>query len=84
MPVGRNEIRGLIGQRNRVAGFVARRGRGETHRGEGGGERKGEEEPFLPPTIDDEWACKRCYALDACMLYRKVVYLLSHFALINN
>jgi DNA replication ATP-dependent helicase Dna2 len=30
------------------------------------------EEPFLPPTIDDERTCKRCYALDTCMLYRKV------------
>ncbi|KAF9234817.1 Dna2-domain-containing protein [Melanogaster broomeanus] len=30
-------------------------------------------EPFLPPTIDDERACKRCYALDTCMLYRKAV-----------
>ncbi|KAG6382086.1 Dna2-domain-containing protein [Boletus reticuloceps] len=28
-------------------------------------------EPFLPPTIDDERTCKRCYSLDACMLYRK-------------
>ena len=30
-----------------------------------------EEEPFLPPPIDDERICKRCYALDACLLFRK-------------
>ncbi|EGO00518.1 hypothetical protein SERLA73DRAFT_178349, partial [Serpula lacrymans var. lacrymans S7.3] len=30
-------------------------------------------EPFLPPTIDDEWICKKCYAVDTCMLYRKAV-----------
>ena len=29
------------------------------------------EEPFLPPPIDDERACKRCYALDTCLLFRK-------------
>ncbi|EEB95383.1 hypothetical protein MPER_05657, partial [Moniliophthora perniciosa FA553] len=31
------------------------------------------QEPFLPPTIDDERTCKRCYSLDTCMLYRKAV-----------
>lgn len=30
-------------------------------------------EPFLPATIDAERTCKRCYALDTCMLYRKAV-----------
>lgn len=28
--------------------------------------------PFLPPTIDDEWSCTKCYNVDVCMLYRKV------------
>ncbi|KAG8960730.1 Tripartite DNA replication factor [Tulasnella sp. 419] len=28
---------------------------------------------FLPPTIDREWACKKCYAVDSCLLYRKAV-----------
>ena len=32
-----------------------------------------EEKPsFLPPTIDNDWECKRCYQVDSCMLYRKV------------
>lgn len=26
----------------------------------------------LPETIDDRWTCTGCFALDACMLYRKV------------
>jgi DNA replication ATP-dependent helicase Dna2 len=28
--------------------------------------------PFLPPPIDDERVCSRCYALDTCMLFRRV------------
>lgn len=31
-----------------------------------------EELPILPPTIDNERECTRCYASDACMLYRRV------------
>lgn len=31
-----------------------------------------EELPILPPTIDDERECSKCYASDACMLYRRV------------
>lgn len=31
-----------------------------------------EESPILPPTIDNERECARCYASDACMLYRRV------------
>lgn len=27
---------------------------------------------FLPPTIDNPFKCSRCYARDACMLYRRV------------
>ncbi|KAG8901214.1 Tripartite DNA replication factor, partial [Tulasnella sp. 417] len=26
---------------------------------------------FLPPTIDQEFTCRKCYAIDGCMLYRK-------------
>ena len=32
---------------------------------------KEEEEHFLPPPIDNERECKRCYALDTCLLFRK-------------
>ena len=96
VPRGRNEIRGLIGVRNELAGYMWRRIR---KKGTGKEDRKEmqvdldvdmedvilpsslvllksskdseSEEPFLPPPIDDERACKRCYALDACLLYRK-------------
>lgn len=30
------------------------------------------EEAFLPPTIDNMRDCKMCYAVESCMLYRKV------------
>lgn len=30
------------------------------------------EDALLPGPIDEERTCKRCYAVDACMLYRKV------------
>jgi len=53
---------------------------GEVDGGGGGamevdGEREEVEEQkpsFLPPTIDNDWECKRCYQVDSCMLYRKV------------
>lgn len=39
---------------------------------------------FLPPTEDDEFMCRRCYASDACMLYRKVrVYLYYPLAIMQ-
>lgn len=34
-----------------------------------------EESQILPPTIDNERECSKCYALDACMLYRRVRHL---------
>lgn len=70
VPVVRKELKGLIMARNDVAGYVKRRS--DLVRGES--ERDIEDEPFLPPTIDDERVCKRCYALDTCMLYRKVSF----------
>jgi DNA replication ATP-dependent helicase Dna2 len=59
VPTGWNEIRALIMVRNQMAAYMMKR-------------QKGEEEKFLPPTIDDERTCKRCYTVDTCMLYRKV------------
>ncbi|KAH7884747.1 Dna2-domain-containing protein [Phlebopus sp. FC_14] len=62
VPRGRNEIRGLIGARNEMAAYMMRRAN-----------QGNESMPFLPPTIDDERACKKCYMLDTCMLYRNAV-----------
>lgn len=69
VPRGRNEIRGLLNARNEMASYMMRRTRNL------GGGREGVadiEEPFLPPTIDDERVCQRCYSLQTCMLYRRV------------
>ncbi|KAJ4472562.1 Dna2-domain-containing protein [Lentinula edodes] len=60
VPASRNELRGLIIGRNELAMYMMRRQKNST-------------EPFLPPTIDDERTCKRCFSLDLCMLYRKAV-----------
>ncbi|KIK37375.1 hypothetical protein CY34DRAFT_92854 [Suillus luteus UH-Slu-Lm8-n1] len=65
VPQSRNELRALIGARNEMASYMMRR---NIH-----GKEKVLEEPFLPPTIDDERACNMCYALDTCMLFRKAV-----------
>ncbi|KAF9222302.1 Dna2-domain-containing protein [Gyrodon lividus] len=62
VPRGKNELRGLINARNDMAAHMMRR----VNQGKA-------PEPFLPPTIDDERVCKKCYALDTCMLYRKAV-----------
>ncbi|KAG6828441.1 hypothetical protein H0H92_007968 [Tricholoma furcatifolium] len=67
VPAGRNEIRGLMIARNEMAGYMMRRS------GDSESEKTLAPQPFLPPTIDDERVCKRCYALDTCMLYRKAV-----------
>ena len=84
VPRGRNEIRGLIGVRNEIAGYIWRRTR-DRKKGQKGDRKdrmdvagevtevvdREEEEPFLPPPIDDERICKRCYVQDTCFLFRK-------------
>ncbi|KAH9010213.1 AAA domain-containing protein [Lactarius deliciosus] len=67
VPVTRHELRALIGVRNAIAEWMARRFRGS------GRNALKDEAPFLPPTINSEQLCGRCYALDACMLYRRAV-----------
>jgi DNA replication ATP-dependent helicase Dna2 len=99
VPRGRNEVRGLIGIRNELVGYMWRRVRRKKGKGneninkalagnldvdmediirpsslnpvKSNKNNEPEEEPFLPPPIDDERACKRCYALDTCLLFRK-------------
>jgi DNA replication ATP-dependent helicase Dna2 len=80
VPRGWNEMRGLIGGRNELAAYMMRRMRTSGDNGKGGAKNiEQSEESFLPPTIDDERTCKRCYALDTCMLYRKVLSSVSWF-----
>lgn len=73
VPASRNEIRGLFTARNEIAGYMMRRIQNtDVREDEMDVQDTSAPEPFLPATIDDERTCKRCYALDACMLYRKV------------
>ncbi|EPQ56685.1 hypothetical protein GLOTRDRAFT_75513 [Gloeophyllum trabeum ATCC 11539] len=77
VPAARLELKGLILARNEIAGYMVRRHRVVgVKRAQNTGHQAGDDldsESFLPPTIDDERTCKRCYALDTCMLYRKAV-----------
>lgn len=76
VPAVRNELRALLVARNEMAGYMMRRMRQQS----GAGKLEAKHEPedmsevesFLPPTIDDTWQCGKCYALNTCMLYRKV------------
>ncbi|KZT21167.1 Dna2-domain-containing protein [Neolentinus lepideus HHB14362 ss-1] len=77
VPAARLELKGLILARNEIACYMMQRHRMAGIKKEDrivkeSGETAGFES-FLPPTIDDERTCKRCYALDTCMLFRKAV-----------
>ncbi|KAG7095095.1 hypothetical protein E1B28_005882 [Marasmius oreades] len=68
VPASRNELRDLFLARNEIAAYLKRRQFNVKSHTE-----STFAEPFLPPTIDDERTCKRCYSIDSCMLYRKAV-----------
>lgn len=84
----RHELRGLIMSRNDTASYLARRmsagpsssqeQRASTDDAEldlpaSTAVTSTSDNPhFLPPTIDQEFTCRKCYAIDGCMLYRKV------------
>ncbi|KAJ3545844.1 hypothetical protein NMY22_g2278 [Coprinellus aureogranulatus] len=82
VPRSRNEIRGLVVARNQLASYMIKRiGRESDIKRKRREEVEQESEtdieqigvnpePFLPPPIDSEHACKKCYVLDTCMLYR--------------
>lgn len=69
-----NEIRALIMARNELAAWMSKRRtlkdaiKPEPERSE----QAIEDMTLLPPTIDNARECKMCYAVDSCMLYRKV------------
>ncbi|KAF9523189.1 DNA replication factor Dna2-domain-containing protein [Crepidotus variabilis] len=81
VPRGKHELRGLIGARNEIAAYMWRRIRAEGKQKLSGQHDLDYEnpasltiqeiEPFLPPPIDDERACARCYVQDTCFLFRK-------------
>ncbi|EPQ30832.1 uncharacterized protein PFL1_01730 [Pseudozyma flocculosa PF-1] len=61
----RNEVRGLIMGRNELAGYLVKR-EGDDGSGE-------DVTAPLPPTIDNDHKCRRCYAVDGCMLLRRAI-----------
>ncbi|KAI1798471.1 Dna2-domain-containing protein [Ganoderma leucocontextum] len=76
VPAARNELRALLVARNELAGHMMSRlrAKGEITASEHDGEVSlNDLESFLPPTIDDNRTCGKCFALDTCMLYRKAV-----------
>ena len=84
VPAARNELRALLVSRNELAAHMMNRlrAKGEVNvtEDETSGETSIDDlESFLPPTIDDHRTCGRCFALDTCMLYRKVRDTFSQF-----
>lgn len=83
VPAARNELRALLVARNDMAGHMMSRlrAKGAVNSCEGDADSVQDVvdlESFLPPTIDDNRTCGKCFALDTCMLYRKVSHSLSH------
>lgn len=83
----KNELRGLVQARNELARYASMRSDLSLARAKGLRDELDEdasiepqsdvlssdiEDGLLPEPIDDAHWCKRCYAVDACMLYRKV------------
>lgn len=74
VPAARNELRALLVARNELAGHMMSRlrAKGQITASEHDEASLDDLESFLPPTIDDNRTCGKCFALDTCMLYRKV------------
>ncbi|SPC64806.1 related to DNA2 - DNA helicase [Ustilago sp. UG-2017b] len=67
----RNEVRSLIIGRNELAHYL--RHDTDRLRKVKFEEPEAESAPVLPPTIDSEHKCRRCYAVDGCMLFRRAI-----------
>lgn len=81
VPRIRNEIKALIQARNTMADWMMKRVRKSLRGGadirldEAGVAKElpaEDDDRFLPECMDDERSCSKCYAVDACMLFRKV------------
>jgi DNA replication ATP-dependent helicase Dna2 len=59
VPRASRELRSLLVRRNDLAEHLMRR------------QRKEVTDSFLPKSLEDNWACSKCYAVDSCMLYRR-------------
>lgn len=69
--------------RNELASYMMRKRTSSTAEAEGSKDSEGfagsntvttTARPLLPPPLDDEYKCSKCYVVDGCMLYRKVLY----------
>ncbi|KAF8581905.1 Dna2-domain-containing protein [Ramaria rubella] len=69
VPTMRNEFKDLIMARNELASYLMRKRISDPERGPA----PIVERSLLPPTLDDDYKCSGCYAVDGCMLYRKAV-----------
>ena len=68
-----NEIRALLMARNELADHLSKKRKvSDASPILSQQEANLEDTPFLPPTIDHPRECRQCYAVDSCMLYRKV------------
>ena len=70
VPASRNEIQALVVARNDMVHHMAKKVDDLTREAELG--EFGPTNEHLPPTIDEDHTCGKCYGLDTCMLYRKV------------
>jgi DNA replication ATP-dependent helicase/nuclease Dna2 len=71
VPSPRNELRGLIMARNELASYMMRK---RSSKLEGECSTSPNHRQFLPSTLDDDYKCSKCYVVDGCMLYRKVLF----------
>ncbi|KAN0065294.1 DNA replication endonuclease-helicase Dna2 [Thecaphora frezii] len=73
----RNEVRALVMGRNELARYLLRSD-DQAADGNNDGDRGTSSEEAalarrLPPTIDNAHKCRRCYAVDGCMLFRRAI-----------
>jgi DNA replication ATP-dependent helicase Dna2 len=71
--IARNELAHYLAKERSIDDGIVKPAQIETD-GTGVENRDSAIESFLPPTIDHPRECKTCYAVDACMLYRKVSF----------
>ncbi|GJJ13038.1 hypothetical protein Clacol_007287 [Clathrus columnatus] len=67
IPAVRNEVKALLMARNELASYLMRKRTLDSE------EQHFNDKPLLPPTLDENYKCNKCYVVNGCMLYRKAV-----------